>query len=144
MFTAKDVDFDEIEEGEPLREASSDGYGFAKSGGVADAVAKYIKKVAPDREVKVVKAEGLENCRKMLKDALKGKYDGYLLEGMACPGGCIGGAGTLIPRKRAEYQLSVSQKEANITNAIDTQYADWLPTVENLDKEFAEFTKEDN
>jgi len=25
--------------------------------------------------------------------AKAGKYDGYLLEGMACPGGCAGGGG---------------------------------------------------
>ncbi len=39
--------------------------------------------------------DGLAECRAMLKDAVKGKYLGYLLEGMACPGGCVGGAGTL-------------------------------------------------
>ena len=26
--------------------------------------------------------------------AKAGKYNGYLLEGMACPGGCVAGAGT--------------------------------------------------
>ena len=31
----------------------------------------------------------------MMKDAVRGKYPGYLLEGMACPGGCVAGAGTL-------------------------------------------------
>ena len=38
-----------------------------------------------DYNVLVESAEGLENCKKMLKLAKKGKYDGYLLEGMACP-----------------------------------------------------------
>ena len=37
----------------------------------------------------------------MLKLAKSGKYDGYLLEGMACPGGCVAGAGTLLPITRA-------------------------------------------
>ena len=35
-------------------------------------------------------ANGLEECRKLLSLAKAGKYDGYLLEGMACPGGCVG------------------------------------------------------
>ena len=28
----------------------------------------------------------------MMQLAAAGKYNGYLLEGMACPGGCIAGA----------------------------------------------------
>ena len=37
----------------------------------------------------------------MLTLAKAGKYDGYLLEGMACPGGCVAGAGTLLPIEKA-------------------------------------------
>ena len=33
----------------------------------------------------------------MLMMAKAGKRNGYLLEGMACPGGCVAGAGTLQP-----------------------------------------------
>lgn len=51
----------------------------------------------PGREIKVAHADGLEECRKLLLMAKAGKYDGYLLEGMACPGGCVAGAGTLRP-----------------------------------------------
>ena len=38
-------------------------------------------------------AEGLADCKKLLTMAKAGKYNGYLLEGMACPGGCVAGAG---------------------------------------------------
>ena len=51
--------------------------------------------------MKTDKADGLSGCRKMLLLAKAGKRDGYLLEGMACPGGCIGGAGTIMPAQRA-------------------------------------------
>ena len=37
----------------------------------------------PDKEVKIASAEGLANCKKMLMMAKAGKYNGYLLEGMA-------------------------------------------------------------
>ena len=138
MFAAKNVDFDALEEKEPLRKASSDGYGFARSGGVAQAVVNHIHKTHPDREVKIARAEGLAECKKMMMLAKAGKYDGYLLEGMACPGGCIGGAGTMLPLQKADYHLGVSQEEAGIENSIDSQFADWLPTVENLEKEYFE------
>ena len=95
MFDAKDVDFASLPEEEPLTQASSNGRGFAVSGGVAAAVVKAVKRMDPDREVKVVSANGLRECKKMLMAAKAGKYNGYLLEGMACPGGCIAGAGTV-------------------------------------------------
>ena len=96
MFDAKGVDWKDIPEGEPLFHASADGRGFAVSGGVAEAVVHAVKRIDPDREVKVMNAEGLQNCKKMLQMAKIGKYNGYLLEGMACPGGCSGGGGQPI------------------------------------------------
>ena len=134
MFNAKEIFFADLPEDKPLREASGDGRGFAASGGVAKAVVNYIKKLDPSREVKVVSAEGLDNCKKMLMLAKAGKYNGYLLEGMACPGGCIAGAGTLRPINKAAQALAESQKAADFAQAADTTYADWIPDLEKFDK----------
>lgn len=41
----------------------------------------------------------------MMMAAKAGKYNGYLLEGMACPGGCIAGAGTVQIVKKAGIAL---------------------------------------
>ena len=142
MFAAKGVDFGAIPEGDELRRASSDGYGFARSGGVAEAVKKRLEEVDPDREVLIERAEGLDNCRKMLMRAKAGKLNGYLLEGMACPGGCIGGAGTLLALNRADYQLGVSEKEAGVLRCSESRYADMLPGLEHLDEEVARIDEE--
>jgi iron only hydrogenase large subunit-like protein len=143
MFDAKDVVFDELEEGDTLRRASSDGFGFAISGGVAQAVVNHIKRVDPDREVKIVKAEGLDECKKMMKKAAAGEYNGYLLEGMACPGGCIAGAGTLQPINKSTYSVGVAMKEAPVQNAVDSQYADILPHLERIQEELAKAKEEE-
>ncbi len=134
MFNAKEIFFADLPEDKPLREASGDGRGFAASGGVAKAVVNYIKKLDPSRNVKVVSAEGLDNCKKMLMLAKAGKYNGYLLEGMACPGGCIAGAGTLRPINKAAQALAEAQKAADFAQAADTTYADWIPDLEKFDK----------
>ena len=94
MFEAKNIDFSQIPDAPSHFEASAPGVGFAASGGVAKAVEDVIHRERPNMEVKTVYAEGLRECRQMLRVARTGKYDGYLLEGMACPGGCIAGAGT--------------------------------------------------
>ena len=132
MFEAKDVDFGSIPEGEPLSQASSDGRGFAASGGVAAAVVQAIKRMDPDREVKVVSANGLQECKKMMMSAKAGKYNGYLLEGMACPGGCIAGAGTVQTVKKAGMALEKMKKEAAFEECMDTSFGGELAKLEEL------------
>ena len=132
MFDAKGIQFEELPEGEPLLRASADGRGFAASGGVANAVVHVIQKMEPDREIKVANAEGLENCRKLLTLAKAGKYNGYLLEGMACPGGCIAGAGTIGSVKATGAALEGMKKEAAFRECLGTKYEDRLQELEEF------------
>jgi iron only hydrogenase large subunit-like protein len=48
----------------------------------------------------------------MLLLAKNGRLNGYLLEGMACPGGCIGGAGTLAPLNQATRSVNAFAAES--------------------------------
>jgi [FeFe] hydrogenase (group B1/B3) len=126
MFAAKKIELNKLQESELKNITSADGRGFAVMGGVAQAVVNSAAKIAPDREIKVFAAQGLDNCRKMLKEAEQGKYDGYLLEGMACPMGCVSGAGTLASSTKAKALIGVSQREAKLKQSIETQYKDVL------------------
>ena len=126
MFVAKNVDFSKLKAEELKNETSADGRGFAVMGGVAQAVVNACAKIAPEREIKVFAAQGLDNCRKMLKDAVEGKYDGYLLEGMACPMGCVSGAGTITSPNKSKSMVALSQKEATLKNSIESEYLDKL------------------
>ncbi len=132
MFAAKGVDRENIPmtEAEPLEQSGTDARMFAVSGGVAQAVVNAIKSIDPEREVKVAKATGLSECRKLLLMAKAGKYDGYLLEGMACPGGCIAGAGTLQPVERSAKDVEKFAGEACYSCAYDTEYKEYLPLIE--------------
>ncbi len=127
IIEAKDIDTSllEVDENEAaLCSASSAGRGFAQSGGVAKAVADKIKEWNPDMEVKIASAQGLAECKKLLMMAKAGKYNGYLLEGMGCPGGCIGGAGTIADPARTAIQLNKYVKEAPFTDPEQSPYMD--------------------
>ena len=143
MFTAKEVDFAALEnDEEPLSFSSADGRGFAVSGGVAKAVVNAIHRMNPEREVKIANAQGLDECMKLLRMAKAGKYNGYLLEGMACPGGCVAGAGTInVPEKSAAENLK-SKKSSTFETACESPYVDILPELENLYNEFSHKNKE--
>jgi iron only hydrogenase large subunit-like protein len=124
MFEAKDVDFASIESSETLNEGSAAGRGFAVSGGVAQAVTELVHKQHPDMEIKTARAEGLRDCRKLMMMAKAGKYKGYLLEGMACPGGCVAGAGTLLPVDLAAKVVGRYQSEAETESPLESPYRD--------------------
>ena len=122
MFEAKAIKFAEVAEGEEPAEATAAGRGFAVSGGVANAVVEAIKRMDPDREVKVMAAQGLAECKKMLMLAKAGKLNGYLLEGMACPGGCVAGAGTLANPVKSTAAINKYKAAAPSKNAVDSKY----------------------
>ena len=124
MFEAKDINFETIEPMYDLNEGTAAGRGFAVAGGVARAVSELIAKQEPDREVKTARAEGLRECRKLMTLAKAGKYDGYLLEGMACPGGCVAGAGTLLPVDLATNVVGRYQNETDRVSPLDSAYRD--------------------
>ncbi len=130
MFEAKAVEFEKVVQGDTLNEATGDGRGFAVSGGVANAVVNAIHTMDPDREVKVMAAQGLRECRKMLTLAKTGKLNGYLLEGMACPGGCVAGAGTLQNPTKATAALNKYKNEATEKYSTDSKYKDTLEILE--------------
>lgn len=121
MFEAKEIDFSELED-IPMNDATANGRGYAVAGGVANAISECTLELDPHAQIQVDRAEGLKNCQKMLTLAKAGKRNGYLLEGMACPGGCVAGAGTLIPIPKADKSVKEFQSKADHKLAIESEY----------------------
>ena len=131
MLQARNIRFSELEDVDCMHGASGDGRAFAVSGGVAEAVVNVIKEKYPDRgDVNVARADGLAECRKMLMLARSGKYDGYLLEGMACPGGCVAGAGTVQPVAKSAAAINAHKKVSTNQHAYESDYQEVLSELE--------------
>ena len=124
MFEAKEIDWATIEEAPVLNEGSGAGRYFAVAGGVAKAVTDLAEKENPGLKIQTARAEGLRECRKLMTLAKAGKYKGYLLEGMACPGGCIAGPGTNLPVEKAAKFVEKYSKEANFACPTESAYHD--------------------
>ena len=106
MFEAKGILLDEIKAMDEIKDATGAGRGYGVAGGVASAIEECIHKYYPGTEVKIEHAESLSECRKALLLAKAGKMNGCLIEGMACPGGCIAGAGTNIAIPQAAKEVA--------------------------------------
>ena len=106
MFEAKGISFEGLEPVDELKGATGAGRGYGVAGGVASAIEACVREYYPDVEVNIEHAESLADCKKMLLLAKAGKKNGCLIEGMACPGGCIAGAGTNIALPQAAKALA--------------------------------------
>ncbi len=127
MIKEYGIMFNELEEEAldmPFGLASGAGVIFGVSGGVAEAVLRHcymdksasgIKELAfvgvrgmqgvkeaevslNGKTIKIAVAHGLKNADNLLKSIIHGEKTYDFVEVMACPGGCIGGAGQPIPQ----------------------------------------------
>lgn len=105
MFDAKEIDPASFEGDSSLHDATAAGRGYAVAGGVAGAIEACLKEYYPDVPVHIEHAETLAECKKVLALAKAGKLKGCMIEGMACPGGCMGGAGTNVPFAKSSKAL---------------------------------------
>ena len=134
MFDARDVDSSRQMERTPRRtslRAPAAGRGFAVGGGVAAAVAEAHRRASTRAGASPSStADGLRECRKMLTLAKAGKYNGYLLEGMGCPGGCVAGAGTIRPVKTAANRVAAYQAAATRKSPLEDPERDMLEKIQ--------------
>lgn len=120
LFSSRDIDITTLEEG-TLDDASYYGRIFARSGGLSDAVAESLKEQGIEFDLQAVVCDGIEESRMALLKKNKNILKANFLEGMACVGGCIGGAGCLTHGPKNKTEVDKYGKEANektITDAI--------------------------
>ena len=94
LFGSRDIDITSLNE-ESTMGASTFGRNFARCGGLADAVREGICEHGDNDffELKSISCNGIEQCVSALVKMKYGKLDANFIEGMACVGGCVGGAG---------------------------------------------------
>ncbi|MGN0492787.1 MAG: monomeric [FeFe] hydrogenase, partial [Acutalibacteraceae bacterium] len=121
LFDSRDLEIMNMEEG-VLDNASYYGRIFARCGGLSDAVAEGLKERGiTDFDLKAVSCDGIEECRMALLKKSKNVLDANFIEGMACVGGCIGGAGCLTHGEKNKAEVDKYGKEAyekTITDAL--------------------------
>ena len=89
MFKAQNVD--PMEMADNVQDGSVYGKGFAQSGGVSGAVMEVLDEEGFEMPVTCRKCMGAKECKKALIAMNAGKMPENIIEGMACPGGCLDG-----------------------------------------------------
>ena len=119
LFDSREIDITGLEE-DVLDNASYFGRIFARCGGLSDAVAEGLKEHGfDDFELKACSCDGIEAGRVALLKKSKNLSDANFIEGMACVGGCIGGAGCLTHGEKNKAEVDKYGKEAYEKTIID-------------------------
>lgn len=122
LFDSRDLDIMNMEESE-LDNASYYGRILARSGGLSEAVAEAVKEQnIQDFEFKPVVCDGIMECRAALLKASKGVLNGNFIEGMACVGGCVDGAGCLTHGEKNKKEIDkygMKAKDKTITDVLN-------------------------
>lgn len=123
LFEAARVDAEKLKA--DLREHSSvAGRIYAITSGVSEAVGLSVKKLRPEKpiQVKAIQANGVVECRKLLKDIEQGDIDANFIEGMGCVGGCVGGPRSLIDTEVATEKVRKYADESLYETPINNPY----------------------
>ncbi|MGE4484527.1 MAG: [Fe-Fe] hydrogenase large subunit C-terminal domain-containing protein [Oscillospiraceae bacterium] len=114
---------------ERLEESQSDhssraGRIYARTAGVSEAVQMTLDKLRPDRKIplKAQQADGIIDCKRLLKEISEGSIGANFIEGMGCRGGCVGGPKSLIDRELARDCVNRYGEEAKIQTPADNSY----------------------
>lgn len=129
LFDAKDIELTQLDE-DVLDNASYYGRIFARSGGLSDAVAEALKEQNISDEEFILSSavcDGIEQCRTALLKKSKNVLKENFIEGMACVGGCIGGAGCITHEAKDKNEVDKYgelAREKTITDAISVYKID--------------------
>ena len=105
MLDSRDVALEPIQE--DYQESSIFGKKFAGSGGVAKAVLEAMEEMGEDTSgIRLTACAGGDECKKAMQLLKAGRLDTDFVEGMICPGGCVGG-----PSKHQAENLVIRNRE---------------------------------
>ena len=111
LFDSRDMDLSVLDEG-VLDNASYFGRIFARSGGLTDAAKQAMEEQGIKFDIKPVVCDGIEECKIALLKKKKNVLDANFIEGMACVGGCINGAGCLTHGEKNKAEVDKYGREA--------------------------------
>lgn len=123
IFEAVGINPAELEE-DVSEHSSRAGRIYARTGGVSQAVADTLNRIRPGREIKIQakQADSVQECKSMLKEVLEGRIEANFLEGMGCPGGCVGGPKAIIDSEMGKKHVNQYGEKASSLTPVDNKY----------------------
>lgn len=123
IFEAAEISPEELTE-EASEHSSRAGRIYARTGGVSEAVSKTLEQLHPGREIHVAaeQADGVQNLKALIERIKKGESNANFFEGMACPGGCVGGPKAIIEKEKGRECVNAYGDAAVYQTPLENPY----------------------
>ncbi len=123
IFEVVGINPSELEE-DASEHSSRAGRIYARTGGVSEAVSDTLNGICPEREIRLraKQANSIQDCRAMLKEALSKEPHANFLEGMGCPGGCVGGPQVIIDPGAGRELINEYGKESLSLTPVENKF----------------------
>ncbi len=121
IFSAYEIDLAELNPTASAEYASREGRLYARTGGVSIAVQEAVDEMFPDKKgmLKALQANGVQECKELLKKVLNGDIEGNFIEGMGCIGGCVGGPKALISKEAGTAHVNTFAEQSDFQISLN-------------------------
>jgi len=123
IFEATGIDPSRMED-IPSEHSSTGGRIYARTGGVSRAIADTLDRLRPEKplKIKAVQADGVRECKELLRLILENEITANFYEGMGCEGGCVGGPKALLPAAEGTVKVNEYGLAAEAPTPSDNLY----------------------
>ncbi len=123
IFRAVGIDPETLEE-DPSEHSSKAGRIYGRTGGVSQAVTEVFERLRPGRtiQLRAVQADGIPECKQLLKDIMAGLTEANFMEGMGCRGGCVGGPKAILNASDGTTNVNEYGDEALYSAPVDNRF----------------------
>ncbi len=117
IFSALDIHPEQLAEDISPQYASRLGRMYGRVGGVSQAIYEAVKRLFPNKAALFSsrQANGATECKALLQSILENGVEETFIEGMGCPGGCVGGPRVLQPAEEGKRCVEEYADEALIS-----------------------------
>lgn len=123
IFEATDIDPSQMED-IPSEHSSTSGRIYARTGGVSQSISDTLNRLRPEKPVKIkaIQADGIKECKELLRSITNNDIQANFYEGMGCIGGCVGGPKALLEIEVGTARVNEYGLEAHAPTPADNQY----------------------
>lgn len=123
IFEATGIDPSKME-GIKSEHSSTGGRIYARTGGVSRSISDTLDRLRPEKPIKIkaVQANGIQECKELLRSIMDKNITANFYEGMGCVGGCVGGPKALLQIEEATERVNEYGREANALTPADNPH----------------------
>lgn len=123
IFEATGINPSEMED-LPSEHSSTGGRIYARTGGVTKAISDTLDQLRPEKPIRIraVQANGIQECKEMLRSLSIGDIRANFYEGMGCVGGCVGGPKALLKSEFGTIHVNTYGLSATAHTPVNNPY----------------------